>query len=579
MANINGTTGNDRLSGSVGAESDAFAGGTGNDSYLYTLGGGTDTITETAGTDTLVIDDANNLYRSFNAYRSGDNLVFDFAGAGSVTITNHYTDAAHAIEQLAFSDGWGPFTLSSSLTGTAGFDLLIGSSAGEQIAGNGGNDFIFANAGNDTVLGGGGDDEMRGGNGNDSIAGEAGDDDLFGGVGRDTLNGGSGWDVVSYFENNAGIVVNFSGDAKTLTIDSVSTTLANGAVHERTAATVDKLVAIEEVEGTRYADTFYGGRLDSNTNFQGNAGGDTFYTGGTGTWTHISYGDDISGVIVNMGGASITVNSTVVAAKTGVDSWGYIDKFKLGGGSIGLNGSDFADYLRGATDVTNWFSGGAGSDTLIGGSSRDYASYNSDDGSKGIIANLSAVSITSGSLTIASNRVRDEFGNTDRLTSIESIMGSYRADLIVGSAGSNELSGNGGNDTIDGGNGGDFLHGGDGNDRLIGGGSRDYLEGGAGTDTFVFTTLSDFGTTGDWDEIADFVSGTDKIDLSAINPGTPSGAFTFTNGSYDGDATGEVWYDSSSGTGIVMISTDADADAECKILITGTAPVAGDFIL
>src|SRR3546814_9171761 len=59
--------------------------------------------------------------------------------------------------------------------------------------------------------------------------------------------------------------------------------------------------------------------------------------------------------------------------------------------------------------------------------------------------------------------------------------------------------------------GADKLYGGDGPDHLIGGSGNDLLAGGAGADWFVFASGSGA------DEIIDFVSGADHIDLSAFD--------------------------------------------------------------
>ena len=63
-----------------------------------------------------------------------------------------------------------------------------------------------------------------------------------------------------------------------------------------------------------------------------------------------------------------------------------------------------------------------------------------------------------------------------------------------------------------------MLLGGWGADRLTGGANQDILTGGAGADTFIFTAVSDSGTSASTrDIITDFVKGEDRIDLSAID--------------------------------------------------------------
>ena len=72
------------------------------------------------------------------------------------------------------------------------------------------------------------------------------------------------------------------------------------------------------------------------------------------------------------------------------------------------------------------------------------------------------------------------------------------------------LTGNAWSHLIQGNNGANVLTGGSGNDTLMGYGGNDTLFGGAGADRFVFAH-----GTGQ-DSIGDFVTGTDKIDLTAI---------------------------------------------------------------
>ncbi|MGR4893621.1 M10 family metallopeptidase C-terminal domain-containing protein, partial [Sphingopyxis sp. LARHCG72] len=169
-----------------------------------------------------------------------------------------------------------------------------------------------------------------------------------------------------------------------------------------------------------------------------------------------------------------------------------------------LTGNAGADALVGA-DGDDMLIGGVGADTLDGGSGMDIASYRDAE-----------AAIT---WSFAAGRGTGEIAN-DKLSGIEGIEGSAFADTLTGGTGNDWLSGLGGadilyggigNDSLNGGEGDDRLDGGTGNDILDGGAGNDTLRGGAGNDVFLFDMLRGS------DIIADFRTGQDRIDLSAID--------------------------------------------------------------
>jgi len=132
------------------------------------------------------------------------------------------------------------------------------------------------------------------------------------------------------------------------------------------------------------------------------------------------------------------------------------------------------------------------------------------------------------------------------------------------------------------------LNGGAGNDLLIGGGGKDILTGGAGNDVFAFIDLNDlyklsnkgFGSpAANRDIITDFVSGQDKIDLSALDANaTTAGDQDFALITTAFNTPGQIRYSA----GIISINTDKDSAAEYEIELTGVIPstlTATDFIL
>jgi len=78
-----------------------------------------------------------------------------------------------------------------------------------------------------------------------------------------------------------------------------------------------------------------------------------------------------------------------------------------------------------------------------------------------------------------------------------------------------------GADVLSGNDGDDTLVGGAGNDSLRGGAGADRLTGDAGSDVFVYGSLTESpSASGQQDRITDFVAGTDRIGLSAIDANT-----------------------------------------------------------
>jgi serralysin len=126
------------------------------------------------------------------------------------------------------------------------------------------------------------------------------------------------------------------------------------------------------------------------------------------------------------------------------------------------------------------------------------------------------------------------------------------------------------------GSGNDILRGNDVANRLDGGAGNDEYTGAGGADTFVFKNL------GGADKIMDFLSGTDKIDLSGIDANTASAndqAFAFI-GNAAFTAAGQVrTYTDSTGKNMIAGDVNGDGIADFTIQIGTSTVGAGDFIL
>jgi hypothetical protein len=156
---------------------------------------------------------------------------------------------------------------------------------------------------------------------------------------------------------------------------------------------------------------------------------------------------------------------------------------------------------------------------------------------------------------------------------------------LTGTSADNTLTGMSGNDTLLGLEGNDILFGGNGNDTLIGGSGLDTLTGGAGRDIFRYLSSNDAMVDFSIETISDFVSGTDKIDLKAIDAKTGTTAndtFTFLGSTAptEANANGVVWFSTQNGNSVLYGSTNLDAAPEFQIQLTGVSSIlASDLVL
>lgn len=171
----------------------------------------------------------------------------------------------------------------------------------------------------------------------------------------------------------------------------------------------------------------------------------------------------------------------------------------------------------------------------------------------------------------------------------------YLSRAFAATAGT--LAGAAGNDTLYGAGGPDILYGGDGNDLLIGGEGGDLLNGGPGADVFRWRPLSADKPIADTfnDHVADFETGTDKLDLSAYqNPHFPGAAWAGTHPLQQGTQLTLGWYVDDAGDTVVRYNapytnyagpfpTQVPAYAmagELKVhVVNGGTLSASDFIL
>ncbi len=166
---------------------------------------------------------------------------------------------------------------------------------------------------------------------------------------------------------------------------------------------------------------------------------------------------------------------------------------RKGDTTYGFNSNTDRDFLSVKTPedkmVASIWDGG-GNDTL------DFSGYKQDQKITLKAGTFSDVGGLKGNISIA-------YGAT-----IENAIGGSGNDLLVG----NEVD--------------NTLKGGDGNDRLYGAEGADTLWGGKGKDQFVYGKISD-STQLSLDQIMDFVSGEDRVDVSGITTSLGKGPLKF----------------------------------------------------
>jgi Ca2+-binding RTX toxin-like protein len=575
---IEGFTGNDNLDG--GAGNDVLDGGIGNDTLTGSDGGDVFVFRNSYGSDTITdFDVAGPLHDEIDvsglsivsnfadimgyASQLGVNTVFNF-GSGLVLTLSDVALASLTADDFLFG------VQGVTITGTSSSETidathrpsgqLFPTSENDTIYGMGGSDVVHGLAGNDVIDGGTGNDTLYGDDGNDTLIGGAGTDKLYGGNGHDSFFISGSNDTSDIFNGEAGtdkIVVTGSGSVTlagfNASSSSIETWQGNGqAVLGNSSANVLNFSGLTDLSGLLYVDGGSGNDTitgsSSADDLRGNSGNDTLY------------GNDDNDTLT--GGAGI-------------------DKLYAGNGEDKL-------VISGSNDISDIFDGGTGTDTIVvtGTGSVTLAGFN---------ATASLVEVWQGNgqavLGNSSANVFDFSGLTD-VSGLLYVDGGSGNDIITGSSSADDLRGNSGNDTLNGGDGNDTLSGGGGSDTINGGANDDTITGGAGkdtmiggdgSDTFVFTATSD-STSSARDTIVDFEEGVDKIDLSAIDANTASGAFGNQNFMFVGSnaiaVANSVTFAQNGGNTVVSAEINGNSTADLVIVLSGLHTLtANDFIL
>ncbi len=591
---INGLTGNDLLDGgdgndvidnSVGAGSgdDRVFGRGGNDTFGYTVGAsGTDLVDLGDGLDLVNVtaNTGTQVRLTFTSAEVGNGSSNDSGTqanqTGGLALRFQAEDGSDQLTGVVsrFDDEGIVFTASSGTTFDVR-DLPTGVGRGDQfgvvVLGTAAGDTLTAvqaarpyyfntGAGNDNVSGGDAADFLVGGVGDDTLIGGAGDDTFLGGAGADTIRGGTGSDIadggagddVIFVDSNLDTVREVAGQGYDTVYASVSYALSDTVFAE--------VLSTSDFAGFN-AINLTGNSLDNR--LFGNAG-QNFLIGGigadfmSGRGGDDSYGVDNLGDVVQEldGGGFDTVYSSVNYRLTDDVRVEVLATSDFGStGAVNLTGNSFDNLLFGNLG-RNFLIGGAGQDTLTGFDGDDsYGVDNQNDIVREALGGGYDTVYSSVSYTLANNTSVEVLSTAD--------FGATTSINLTGNDASNQLFGNAGSNTLNGGTG------------------SDTLSGFAGADTFAFTTALGNNNV---DRLTDFLSGTDRIQLSsqifsALTPG-PLLPGAFQMGASAMDADDRIIYDSSTG----LLSYDPDGTGagvatQFAQLQPGTALASTDFVI
>lgn len=565
---INALDGDDQIR--AGRDDDVIIAGSGDD--VVDGGDGDDIIYAGAGNDTV-------------SAGAGDDVVF--GGAGDDVISGDAGD-----DSLFGGDG------NDTIGGGADNDTVVGDAGHDRLAGDAGNDLVLGGTGNDDISGGDGNDTLIGGAHDDAIAGDDGDDVIvaLADDGDDQIDGGSGTDTY-----DASLVqddVNIDLEQETANGATIGTDTVMNVENVVGGSGSDKLVGNglsnilsggvgdDALDGGDGNDTLLGG--DGSDTVLGGAGDDTIVAAANDGDDRIDGGDgtDILDAAATEKDATIDLSAGFASSDDlGFDQVSSVENVSAGQGNDVVIGSDVDNNLAGnaGNDILD---GGAGNDQLSGGTGDDTFAARTGDGDDDIEGGLgvdtydaSAIE-TAVAVDLAAETASGVDIGSDRVQSIENIVGGRSDDELSGNGtdnviqaglGDDVVDGGGGNDTLEGGGGDDWFvategdgfdsidggdgadtydasritedlsvdlsrgevsgggrqfddlqdienaFGGSGNDRLIASDAVNVLRGGEGRDIFVFLEANKKGPGGHWrDRIEDFEVG-DKIDLSLFD--------------------------------------------------------------
>jgi hypothetical protein len=389
-------------------------------------------------------------------------------------------------------------------------------------------------------------------------------------LGSVTSNGASGVETLDITTSGAASTISTTAGAATIKVSGDQALTITNALTNLTVKTVDAsgLTAgglTLNLTGNTENVTVTGGKGDDNITFNGSLRSKDSYDGGDGkdtlgveTITQVDEADDLSNVknveVLNFTAATggtldVSTTGTANAAKIGASVTGFVFGAGLNA-DVALTGmtqpssvsivGDAADKkvtvalkTNGNADALTFASTIAPTDsktnstvntlTATGYEELTLSSTDKDRTTKeGLIvsslkdADLTKVTVTgTGNVTVSAS-------DATKLATVDGSAATGNLSLVaLGTASTTAMTvtGGTGDDMLAGGNKADSIVGGAGADTISGSVGADTVTGGDGADVFAYTAANQSGTSAaiGFDTITDFVSGTDKIDLTGID--------------------------------------------------------------
>jgi Ca2+-binding RTX toxin-like protein len=369
-----------------------------------------------------------------------------------------------------------PASNAATITGTGEEDTLVGLGAANTLQGLSGYDTLSGGGGADILEGGLDDDTLNGGNGNDLLDGGPGNDTMVGGANNDTYTVDSLGDVITE---------NPSGGTDTIRTGLNSYSLA-------AIANLEHITFTGEGDftgtGNLLANTITGG--GDNDTLDG-AGGKDRLIGLSGNDTyHVGSSSDVVVETANAGADIVLATSARYTLSANVE-----DLIFVGNGDFNGTGNSIANTITGGSGLDS-LSGGSGNDTLSGLGSDDSLSGGAGD-------DTFVATVADGNDSYTGNGGRDTYN-----------LAATTSDAIVNLAAGTASSAEAGSDTLVS---VENVIGGGGDDTITVNNAQNVLMGGLGDDVFVFQSTGAAGNGTNRDQIIDFNTLADIIDLSGID--------------------------------------------------------------